>query len=303
MKKVDITDQKPAVGGLIDRVGLEDVEVPVRFQNVKEESCELANITAMVSLDKEHLRGVHMSRIYISLQEFLENHLLNLRSLKNLLNHLIESQKGLSQQAYLKINWKWPVKRTALKTRNLQGWRYYPVFYEARLKKDRSVESIMGMTVTYSSTCPCSAGLARAIVQNKFQKDFSSSTLDKDQVTHWLGEENSIVATPHAQKSRAYLKLKAREEEQSFLDIINEVENCLKTPVQTAVKKEDEGEFARLNGENLMFSEDAARKIKKLLDPKTWIEDFYIQVKHLESLHPFEVACHLTKQVPGGWRA
>ena len=303
MKKVDITDQRPAVGGYIDRVGLEDVEIPVRFQNANEISRQSANITAMVSLDAENLRGVHMSRIYISLQEFLEDNLLNLGSLTQLLNHLVESQKGISKQAYLKIEWKWPIKRAALKTQDLQGWRYYPVFYEARLNKDQSVESIMGMTVTYSSTCPCSAGLARGIVQNKFQQDFASSTLNKDQVINWLGEESSIVATPHAQKSHAYLKLKVNNEDLSFLNIINEVEACLKTPVQTAVKKEDEEEFARLNGENLMFSEDAARKIKQLLDPKPWIEDFYIQVKHMESLHPFEVACHLTKQIPGGWRA
>jgi len=303
MKKMDIADQKPAVGGFIDRVGLEGVELPIQFQNIDEVSCQQAKITAMVSLDEKHLRGVHMSRIYLSLQDFLENNMLNLKTLKKLLNNLVQSQKGISKKAYLKIGWKWPVKRLALKTKNLKGWRYYPVFYEARLNKEQSIEYVMGLTVTYSSTCPCSAGLARAIVQSKFQQDFPSSSLNKEQVTRWLGKEDSIVATPHAQKSHAHLRLKITEEKQSFLDIINEVERCLKTPVQAAVKKEDEGEFARLNGENLMFSEDAARKIKKLLHPKTWIEDFYIQVKHLESLHPFEVACHLTKQISGGWRA
>lgn len=303
MKKTDISSQKPDVGGLIDRLGLEEIEIPIKFQNVDGISYQPAKINAMVSLDDENLRGVHMSRIYMSLHDFLQNNLLSLKNVKQLLNHLIESQKGISKQAYLKINWAWPVKRPALKTKNLKGWRYYPVFYETQLKKDGSYELIMGMKITYSSTCPCSASLARAIVQKKFQQDFTTSALDKEQVLNWLGEESSIVATPHAQKSHADLALKVRQEEQSFLEIINEVEDCLKTPVQTAVKREDEGEFARLNGENLMFSEDAARKIKKLLDPKSWIEDFYIQVRHLESLHPFEVACHLTKQVSDGWRA
>ena len=37
------------------------------------------------------------------------------------------------------------------------------------------------------------------------------------------------------------------------------MEAALGTPVQTAVKREDEQAFARLNGRNLMFCEDAPR--------------------------------------------
>ena len=97
---------------------------------------------------------------------------------------------------------------------------------------------IMGLQVTYSSTCPCSASLARNLIQQKFQKDFSTSFANKEQTQKqtqeqtfdWLGKEQSISATPHAQKSLAFIKLKVKEEKQSLADLINEVENVWEPP-------------------------------------------------------------------------
>ncbi len=297
----DVSKQKPFIGGKIDRVGIEDLEIPIKIQDGSQTLQLQSKVTAMVSLDNESMRGIHMSRIYLGLHDFLSNQTLNLQEVEKLLHRLVESQKGVSKTAYLKFDWNWPVKRKALKSDSLEGWRYYPVFYKGRLLKGGKVELIMGMTITYSSTCPCSASLARALIQEKFQDDFSSFPVDKSKVFNWLGKEQSISATPHAQKSLAFIKLKIKEEKQNLIDLINEVESVLGTPVQTAVKKADEQEFAKLNSENLMFSEDAARRIKDLFNQKSWIEDFYVYVKHFESLHPFEVACHITKQIPGGF--
>ena len=305
----DVSRQKPFVPGLIDKVGIEDLEMPIKIQNGQKSLQLPAHISAMVSLDKRQIRGIHMSRIYLKLHHFLEKNTLNLKTMRELLSLLVKSQKGLSKKAYLKFEWKWPVKRKALKSDSLKGWRSYPVFYEGHLLDNNKTKLIMGFHITYSSTCPCSASLARALIQQKFQKDFtlpanssspkskkqSTGQVDKQKVFQWLGKENSISATPHAQKSQAFVKLTVQKEEQNFITLINEVEKVLGTPVQTAVKKVDEQEFARLNSENLMFSEDAVRRIKALLNKKKWVKDFYIHVRHFESLHPFEVACHATK--------
>ncbi len=299
----DVSKQQPFVGGTIDRVGIEDLEMPIQVERGVQVVQLPSHVTAMVSLDDEKMRGIHMSRIYLALHDFLGTQTLNLKTVKELLYQLVKSQKGISKKAYLKFNWKWPIKRKALKSDSLEGWRCYPVFYEGHLSEDGKEDLIMGLQITYSSTCPCSASLARALIQHKFQGDFSSSHIEKDKIFRWLGKEQSISATPHAQKSLAYIKLKVKEEKQSLIDLIDEVESVLGTPVQTAVKKADEQEFAKLNSENLMFSEDAARRIKDLLEKKSWVEDFYIHVKHFESLHPFEVACHITKQIPGGFSA
>ncbi len=298
----DIAQQKPFVGGPIDRVGIEDLEIPIRVQSEDQVLSLLGKVTAMVSLDDKNLRGIHMSRIYLALHDFMAKESLTLMSLKTLLIELIKSQQGISKTAYLKIEWKWPVKRKALKSDSLEGWRYYPVFYEVRSLKNGQIEFKAGLQVTYSSTCPCSASLARAAIQEKFGKDFADSSetkIDKQKAFEWLGKESSISATPHAQKSHIFLNLTINEsslKQFALINIIDAVEKILGTPVQTAVKKEDEQEFARLNSENLMFSEDAARRVKSLLDQHSEIKDFSVYVKHFESLHPFEVACLITKQ-------
>ncbi len=83
---------------------------------------------------------------------------------------------------------------------------------------------------------------------------------------------------------------------------IDLVESTLKTPVQAAVKRADEQEFARLNASNLMFCEDAARKIQASLDNNTQFKDFWVRVNHIESLHPHDAVAIVTKGVEGGYR-
>jgi GTP cyclohydrolase I len=81
-------------------------------------------------------------------------------------------------------------------------------------------------------------------------------------VLAWLGTEEGICATPHSQRSRAEVRVRLAPTFAQFpiVDLIDRIEGALKTVVQTAVKREDEQAFALLNGQNLMFCEDAARR-------------------------------------------
>ena len=67
------------------------------------------------------------------------------------------------------------------------------------------------------------------------------------------------------------------------------------TPVQTAVKRADEQAFALANGQNLMFCEDAARRIQKALSSDPNIADFHLRVAHHESLHPHDAVAFASK--------
>jgi len=75
----------------------------------------------------------------------------------------------------------------------------------------------------------------------------------------------------------------------------------LGTPVQTAVKREDEQAFALANGGNLMFCEDAARRIQHALDTDDRIADFHVRLEHQESLHPHDAVAYASKGVAGGY--
>lgn len=71
-----------------------------------------------------------------------------------------------------------------------------------------------------------------------------------------------------------------------ILPLIARVEQALGTPVQTAVKRADEQAFAALNGRNLMFVEDAARRIQAALEGS--YAQPRVHVRHMESLHPHD---------------
>ena len=202
---------------------------------------------------------------------------------------------------------KWPENTKALKSA-LSGWRYYPFFYQTEFyEKTKSFRYILGGEVLYSSTCPCSASLSREVVYKEFKKEFplkKPGAFTREKVAQWLKTEKSQSATPHAQKSQATFKLLLSDKEKdriSLPGIIKEVEKVLGTPVQTAVKREDEMEFARLNGQNMLFCEDAVRRIGELLQKKPLL-DYHIQVRHFESLHPFTVESSVVKRVKDGWQ-
>ena len=62
----------------------------------------------------------------------------------------------------------------------------------------------------------------------------------------------------------------------------------------TAGKKEVRSWFAEKNAKNLMFAEDAARRIKNCLIKVESINNFTIKVSHQESLHPHNAEAYVS---------
>ena len=158
--------------------------------------------------------------------------------------------------------------------------------------------------MNYSSTCPCSAALARQLIQEQFESDFGANgSVKASEIKAWLGTEQGIIATPHSQRSVARLRVQLKDDLAEFpiTALVDAVEDCLKTPVQTAVKREDEQEFARLNGANLMFCEDSGRRLKAAFSADPRLVDFWVRVEHRESLHAHDAVSIVTKGVEGGY--
>jgi len=228
---------------------------------------------------------------------------LTVDTLQQLLRGFLESHKDLSDRACLSVKFEQLVRRPALRSDN-SGWRSYPVTIEASLTGDSFLLEL-GTEVVYSSTCPASAALSRQLIQDQFSKDFDAGKpIDAAAVLAWLGSEQGIVATPHAQRSVACLRIRpSAGAGLHLIDLIDSVEHALGTPVQTAVKREDEQAFALANGGNLMFCEDAARRIQKALDADSQLSDFHVRVEHQESLHPHDAVAYASKGVEGGFGA
>lgn len=300
-------EERVEMVGRLDQVGMSNIEVPLLLINQDGEKFRLpARAQAFVSLDDPHAKGIHMSRLFLQLQEGLTGAPLSLELLDQLLGRFIETHRELSHSSFISVSFDYMVERPALKSQN-KGWRSYPMIVSAHKDKAGTYYEI-DLEVTYSSTCPCSAALARQLIQDQFRLDFKEETLSRDQILQWIGSSAGIVATPHSQRSKALVKLRfnhtaGMNEPARWATFVDKIESCLGTPVQAAVKREDEQEFALLNGQNLMFCEDAARKIKSTLNKEERVTDFWVKVSHLESLHPHDAVSVVTKGVTGGYQA
>lgn len=292
----------PDPQGTLDWVGMSDIHQPILVRDGHEEQRVQATVQVYVDLADPHAKGIHMSRLYLLLDEHATTRPLSVAGLKLLLGSMHASHLDISTRAFVEFTFQFEKRQSALLSDNA-GWASYPVTVKGSLI-DGEMHLELGVDILYSSTCPCSAALARQLIQQAFAEKFSrGEPIDFDAVSAFLGAEEGIVATPHSQRSVARVKtvLSPHLESLPIRSLIDSLEAAIGTPVQAAVKREDEQEFALRNGQNLMFCEDAARKLKQQLNDDGRFEDFWIRIEHHESLHAHNAVSIVTKGVAGGY--
>ena len=288
--------------GTLDWVGMSDVHVPLRVSDAGVARNVSAKAQIYVNLEDPQAKGIHMSRLYLILDQSAGEHALTPAVLSELLGSVLDSHTDLSSRAFVQFDFEYLLRRPALLSDN-SGWNSYPVKLKGTFV-DGELRLELGVTVRYSSTCPCSAALSRQIIQAQFDKDFAGrASVSAEDVRAWLGTEEGIAATPHSQRSEVHIltRLEPGIPEFPISDLIDRIEDTLQTAVQTAVKREDEQEFARRNAANLMFCEDAGRRVQKTLNQDTRFTDFWVRVEHMESLHPHDAVSIVTKGVADGY--
>jgi len=289
--------------GTLDWVGMSEIHQPITVRDGRGTHGAHARVQVYVDLKDPRAKGIHMSRLYLLLDEHARTRPLTVAGLKLLLGSLHSSHLELSDRAFVQFDFNLDRRQTALLSDNT-GWASYPVTVKGTLENG-SMHLELGVEILYSSTCPCSAALARQLIQRAFAERFGrASPLCFEDVDRWLGTEQGIVATPHSQRSVAKVltRLNADADELPVHALIDVLEDAVGTPVQAAVKREDEQEFALRNGQNLMFCEDAGRRLQAALNDDDRFEDFWIRVEHHESLHAHNAVSITTKGVANGYR-
>jgi GTP cyclohydrolase I len=288
----DVALDRASSARALDRVGMAGIALPVRTRSATGETLQVpARVDVYVDLRDPDARGIHMSRLYLRLQHAFAAEEMTPDGLGRVLAALVETQGALSRGAWLTIRFDHLVLRPALASANA-GWKAYPVEVLASIVDGR-VAIDLDVSVDYSSTCPASAALSRQMSAEAFARQFGAEgTVDAAAVHDWLRSEPGLVATPHAQRSRAHVRVRLVEGLASLpiVELIDRIEDALGTPVQTAVKREDEQAFAALNARNLMFCEDAARRVAHGLASDANVVRFELDVAHFESLHAHD-AC------------
>jgi len=284
-------------------VGIENVSLPIRLFSWH--PLITARLSAGVNLTSVESRGIHMSRLYMLLEKKFTNAAIfeSIDYLKNCHIELIQSQQGLSTIGEFRIKLDYSYHHKSLESdQNTQ--RLIPL--EFKVSGDaHSLVIHISFDLVYSSTCPQSYALATQSTVEAFQKHFEGSEkISFADVTQWL--QRGLVATPHAQRSLATLKLfwpfnefdawmrGFKNYQEGLETLILKAEASLGTPSQSLVKRVDEKKFAEINAANTMFCEDAARRLYQAFDSLK-VPQFSGEVRHFESLHPFDVMAQFSK--------
>ncbi|HEJ9093798.1 TPA: GTP cyclohydrolase FolE2 [Serratia odorifera] len=277
----------------LDWVGMQGIALPLELAGRP----LAAQINASINLrgSQDGARGIHMSRLYAALDGLTQGELTPRRIITTL-NDFLHSQPAHSDRAQLTISGDLLLSRPALVSAQ-RGWKSYPLCIEAQLATVPRLTLKVG--VAYSSTCPSSAALSRQAAQQQFLVDFDaeSTSLSRQRVAEWLGL-HGMPATPHSQRSWAWVTVELSPDEQTVpvMTLIERIEHALGTPVQTLVKRLDEQAFALVNGQNLMFCEDAARRLYNALQASCRYRAGQVVVEHQESLHAHNAVAQLSWQ-------
>ena len=178
----------------LDWVGMADIALPVRLHGQP----IAARAAAGVSLDNGAARGIHMSRLYLALQA-LEQTELSPALLRQVLERFLSSHQGLSRSAYLDLQGQALYQRPALIS-PLTGWKAYPLRLRSRLD-GQGFHVELRLEIGYSSTCPCSAALARKLIKRQLSHDIADKSLDHAAIEQWLNSSHGILTPPCKRRS------------------------------------------------------------------------------------------------------
>jgi len=265
-------------------VGMEGIALPIKVSQSLERSPLLtANADVFVSLDDHQAKGIHMSRLHLIINQLASLHC-DQGTIKKLLDDIVTSQSGIGQASRIRLSFDLLLNKPALLSGE-SGYQTYPIVIDAQ-KKPQGYQFQFELTIPYSSTCPCSASLSQQAMAEAIQRTFPESHVDKGELLEWVQSQAGVVATPHSQRSFAQIRLTWTDDPwPEFDSLVFQIEEMIGTPVQTAVKRADEQEFAKLNAQNLMFCEDAARRIKLGLEAMPSVSDYWLKVEHQESFY------------------
>jgi GTP cyclohydrolase I len=269
----DVQITKPEITIPIQQVGVENVEVPFYLQRRNSE--EILRLDAKVSMRSDiskDMKGISMSRFLRTLIKHLDKPLKRW-VIEGILKEL--KDKVGSKSTFMKFNFKYPINRQS----PISDYSF-PVYYDCRFEgqylESNHYRFFQGFKFQYAAYCPCSAELC-----------------------HHLSRQGA-VGYPHNQRAFADILIESSGEYLWLEDVIDAVENGIRTLPYPIVKRLDEQEIARIAAENPLFVEDAVRIISQRLNQLP-VKDWIVKCIHEESIHTSDAIAINWKGVPNGF--
>ena len=272
-------------GIAIPKVGIERFRLPLNY--LHEDGSVMNHDTEasmFVSLEAAKT-GVNMSRFCKILQEEAGESPVSYDFIEKLLTRYRKDLRDFETEdlipdAYLELNFRYPLKQKSLKSENW-GWQYYNINIMAHQNKEGVTDLKLTLDYEYSSTCPCSLSMAK-----QYEEDFRNG----------VTTEGNGIATAHSQRSNARVQIQfIKDKAVGIEELVELLREAIPTETQSLVKRVDEQAFAILNGENPIFVEHVARKLSETLDQESRIIDWNAHIQHWESLHSHNAVAYIQK--------
>lgn len=255
----DVQNQHDLRNIPIQKVGVKDVEIPLKIERKPEENSSdskigletvYAKAKMSVSLPS-HFKGTHMSRFIQILNEYKKESLLS-TDIESVLFDM--KQKLDATSAYLKFSFKYFIKKLAPISK-LESLMCYDCAFEGELNENCDLKFYLIAYVPITTLCPCSKEISK------------------------FGAHNQ----------RALLKVKVSydytKEHVWLEDLIKTVESCASSEIYPLLKREDEKFVTECAYENPKFVEDVIRDVVLKLDENEVIRSYEVEIEAFESIH------------------
>jgi len=248
MKDVqNLTDER---GIAIQKVGVSEVHVPflIKTKNGSFQSV-LANIKLTVDLPKEY-KGTHMSRFIEALSDWSQKPI-SYREMEAILTDIIGRLDA--KRASIDIAFKYFIEKTA-PVSGLKSLLDYDVLFAGSLERGEHLDFVLGLTVPFTSLCPCSKEISRYGAHNQ----------------------------------RGLMRVKVRRQHGRFIwieDLASLMEAQASAPVFSLLKREDEKHLTEQAYDNPKFVEDVLRDLVLALRAVDGVVWFEIECENYESIH------------------
>jgi GTP cyclohydrolase I len=245
----DIQNLTDSRGIDIQKVGVNNVEIPLIIQrkNEKEQTVS-AKARVSVSLPRNY-KGTHMSRFIEIINEWGQKNILS-DDIQGCLKEVIKRLKA--QSAELKFSFKYFINKKA-PVSGLCAPMGYDCSFEGKIQNEE-YKFILGVKVPVTTLCPCSKEISQY--------------------------------GAHNQRSIANVKLSYNPQSIVWIeDLIEAVEKCGSSPIYPLLKRADEKFVTEHAYKNPKFIEDLLRDIiieLRGIPDVTWFE---VECESFESIH------------------
>lgn len=248
---IDVQNQKDKRNIPIQRVGVKEVEIPLKIEKKDDKEGLIVYSRATVSVSLPScFRGTHMSRFIEVLNKYQKKALLA-SDVEKILFDI--KNKLEAKSAYLKLDFKYFIEKQA-PVSGYQSNMCYDCSFEGEVDDDCNFKFYLAVRVPITTLCPCSREISEYGAHNQ----------------------------------RAILKIKVSYDNNNHIwleDLIKLGESCSSCEIYSLLKREDEKFVTETAYNNPKFVEDVIRDIVSKLDNNQIINFYEVEVEAFESIH------------------